>query len=100
MGFLDVMLRKEQKSKIEMLLDKQLVFFLFFSSEQQQKKLHQLEEKLDYEMQAKDELEQKCKYDWTSTILINHQKFGLKGSNLHLYECLIILIICKIWFTA
>lgn len=32
-------------------------------SKQLQKKLHQLEEQLDYEMQAKDELEQKCKYD-------------------------------------
>lgn len=30
--------------------------------EQLQKKLHQLEEKLDHEMQAKDELEHKFKY--------------------------------------
>lgn len=37
--------------------------FLFWSPEQLQKKLHQLEEQLDYEMQAKDELEHKCKYD-------------------------------------
>lgn len=29
--------------------------------EQLQKKLYQLEEQLDHEMQAKDELEQKCK---------------------------------------
>uniref|UniRef100_A0A8D3B6L0 non-specific serine/threonine protein kinase n=1 Tax=Scophthalmus maximus TaxID=52904 RepID=A0A8D3B6L0_SCOMX len=31
-------------------------------SEQLQKKLHQLEEQLDHEMQAKDELDHKCKY--------------------------------------
>uniref|UniRef100_A0A4W6F8Q9 non-specific serine/threonine protein kinase n=1 Tax=Lates calcarifer TaxID=8187 RepID=A0A4W6F8Q9_LATCA len=50
----------------------QLPFIEFFFSvnmlEQLQKKLHQLEEKLDHEMQAKDELENKCKYDWTSNI--------------------------------
>lgn len=34
-------------------------------SEQLQKKLHQLEEQLDHEMQAKDELDHKCKYSWT-----------------------------------
>lgn len=39
------------------------ISFLLWFSEQLQKKLHQLEEQLDYEMQAKDELEQKCKYD-------------------------------------
>uniref|UniRef100_A0A665W5R3 non-specific serine/threonine protein kinase n=1 Tax=Echeneis naucrates TaxID=173247 RepID=A0A665W5R3_ECHNA len=31
-----------------------------------QKKLHQLEEQLNHEMQAKDELEHKCKYDETN----------------------------------
>lgn len=36
--------------------------FLCFSSEQLQKKVKQLEEQLDHEMQAKDELEQKCRY--------------------------------------
>uniref|UniRef100_A0A3B5KYR1 non-specific serine/threonine protein kinase n=1 Tax=Xiphophorus couchianus TaxID=32473 RepID=A0A3B5KYR1_9TELE len=35
--------------------------FLCFSSEQLQKKVKQLEEQLDHEMQAKDELEQKCR---------------------------------------
>uniref|UniRef100_A0A3Q3VPA7 non-specific serine/threonine protein kinase n=1 Tax=Mola mola TaxID=94237 RepID=A0A3Q3VPA7_MOLML len=59
--------QKEQKSKIEMLLNKSCFFFLFFSPEQLHKKLHQLEEQLDYEMQAKDELEHKCKYDWTNS---------------------------------
>uniref|UniRef100_A0A3B3XFC9 non-specific serine/threonine protein kinase n=1 Tax=Poecilia mexicana TaxID=48701 RepID=A0A3B3XFC9_9TELE len=34
--------------------------FLCFPSEQLQKKVKQLEEELDHEMQAKDELEQKC----------------------------------------
>uniref|UniRef100_A0A3Q3KG94 Rho-associated protein kinase n=1 Tax=Monopterus albus TaxID=43700 RepID=A0A3Q3KG94_MONAL len=29
-------------------------------------KLNQLEEQLNHEMQTKDELEQKCKYDWTN----------------------------------
>lgn len=38
-------------------------FFLILYNGQLQKKLHQLEEQLDCEMQAKDELEQKCKYD-------------------------------------
>uniref|UniRef100_A0A8D0CS80 Rho-associated protein kinase n=1 Tax=Sander lucioperca TaxID=283035 RepID=A0A8D0CS80_SANLU len=41
-----------------------VIAFYFFSghlSEQLQKKLHQLEEQVDHEMQAKDELEHKCK---------------------------------------
>uniref|UniRef100_A0A668A270 non-specific serine/threonine protein kinase n=1 Tax=Myripristis murdjan TaxID=586833 RepID=A0A668A270_9TELE len=33
---------------------------------QLQKKLNRLEEQLNHEMQAKDELEQKCKYGWTT----------------------------------
>lgn len=40
-----------------------IAFVFFWCREQLQKKLHQLEEQLDCEMQAKDELEQKCKYD-------------------------------------
>uniref|UniRef100_A0A8C9XJ22 Rho-associated protein kinase n=1 Tax=Sander lucioperca TaxID=283035 RepID=A0A8C9XJ22_SANLU len=47
-----------------------VIAFYFFSghlSEQLQKKLHQLEEQVDHEMQAKDELEHKCKYVWTIT---------------------------------
>uniref|UniRef100_A0A3Q2UP01 non-specific serine/threonine protein kinase n=1 Tax=Fundulus heteroclitus TaxID=8078 RepID=A0A3Q2UP01_FUNHE len=39
----------------------------FFPSEQLQKKVNQLEEQLDHEMQAKDELEQKCKYECKHT---------------------------------
>lgn len=43
------------------------VFFsVFWSPEQLQKKLNQLEEQLDNEMQAKDELDNKCKYDTQS----------------------------------
>lgn len=37
-------------------------FYVHLLSEQQQEKLNRLEEQLDLEMQAKDELEQKCKY--------------------------------------
>lgn len=33
--------------------------------EQLQEKINQLEEQLDNEMQAKDDLEQKCKYEHT-----------------------------------
>uniref|UniRef100_A0A3B3TJD2 Rho-associated protein kinase n=1 Tax=Poecilia latipinna TaxID=48699 RepID=A0A3B3TJD2_9TELE len=40
--------------------DQRKTFFLCFPSEQLQKKVKQLEEQLDHEMQAKDELEQKC----------------------------------------
>lgn len=40
-------------------------FFLLLLYDQFQKKVHQLEEQLDYEMQAKDELEHKFKYDRT-----------------------------------
>uniref|UniRef100_A0A8C7Y7B8 non-specific serine/threonine protein kinase n=1 Tax=Oryzias sinensis TaxID=183150 RepID=A0A8C7Y7B8_9TELE len=50
--------------------ENQLEFLLYgfsvcFVLEQLKKKLDQLEEQLDHEMQAKDELEQKCKYEWT-----------------------------------
>lgn len=37
--------------------------FSTFSCDQLKKKAHQLEEQLDYEMQAKDELEHKFKYE-------------------------------------
>lgn len=43
-----------------------MIIYIFLSllfSLQLQKKLHQLEEQLKNEMQAKDELENKCKYD-------------------------------------
>lgn len=40
-------------------------FSVCFVLEQLKKKLDQLEEQLDHEMQAKDELEQKCKYERT-----------------------------------
>uniref|UniRef100_A0A8D3CZ72 non-specific serine/threonine protein kinase n=1 Tax=Scophthalmus maximus TaxID=52904 RepID=A0A8D3CZ72_SCOMX len=43
-------------------------------SEQLQKKLHQLEEQLDHEMQAKDELDHKCKYSWTLINMNSRQK--------------------------
>uniref|UniRef100_A0A8C7Y734 non-specific serine/threonine protein kinase n=1 Tax=Oryzias sinensis TaxID=183150 RepID=A0A8C7Y734_9TELE len=48
--------------------ENQLEFLLYgfsvcFVLEQLKKKLDQLEEQLDHEMQAKDELEQKCKYE-------------------------------------
>lgn len=45
---------------------------MFFFYDQLQKKVHQLEEQLDYEMQAKDELEHKFKYDRTD----KHAKTG------------------------
>lgn len=38
-------------------------WFFFFFYDQLQKKVHQLQEQLDDEMQAKDELEHKFKYD-------------------------------------
>lgn len=51
---------------MEMAFRSQLLFSVFWLPEQLQKKLNQLEEQLDNEMQAKDELENKCKYDTQS----------------------------------
>ncbi len=40
--------------------------FFFLLPDQLKKKLRQLEENVDHERQAKNELEQKCKYDITN----------------------------------
>uniref|UniRef100_A0A3Q1EZW1 Rho-associated protein kinase 2 n=1 Tax=Acanthochromis polyacanthus TaxID=80966 RepID=A0A3Q1EZW1_9TELE len=47
--------------------------FEFCVTEQLQKKLHQLEEQLDHEMQAKDELEHKCQSLFPLTSCLPHQ---------------------------
>ena len=66
------------------------IFSSVLLSEQLQKKLHQLEEQLDHEMQAKDELEHKCKYDWTRT---EKQVWAallvLLALKLQIYNCLL-----------
>uniref|UniRef100_A0A8C7Y9H2 non-specific serine/threonine protein kinase n=1 Tax=Oryzias sinensis TaxID=183150 RepID=A0A8C7Y9H2_9TELE len=59
--------------------ENQLEFLLYgfsvcFVLEQLKKKLDQLEEQLDHEMQAKDELEQKCKYEWTRKHMNSRQR--------------------------
>uniref|UniRef100_H2MBM6 non-specific serine/threonine protein kinase n=1 Tax=Oryzias latipes TaxID=8090 RepID=H2MBM6_ORYLA len=49
-------------------------FSVCYVLEQLKKKLDQLEEQLDHEMQAKDELEQKCKYEWTRRHMNSRQR--------------------------